>query len=140
MNANPAKSPLSEAVLGTSPFASFHRGLFCFILIGRNPMAYTTLLSGKKAEIAAICRRHHVRELSLFGSALGPDFRPDSDIDLLVEFDSGASVGLLQFGELQAELEILLNRKVDLVSKRGLRPLVRENVLHQTEAIYTGHS
>jgi predicted nucleotidyltransferase len=101
-------------------------------------MTYTTLLSGKKAEIAAICRRHRVRELSLFGSALGPDFRPDSDIDLLVEFDSGASVGLLQFGELQAELEILLNRKVDLVSKRGLRPLVRERILKQLEPLYAG--
>ena len=101
-------------------------------------MAYTTLLSGKKAEIAAICRRHHVRELSLFGSALGPDFRPDSDIDLLVEFDLGASVGLLQFGELRAELEILLNRKVDLVSKSGLRPLLRERILKQLEPLYAG--
>jgi uncharacterized protein len=99
-------------------------------------MTYTTLLSGKKAEIAAICRRHHVRELSLFGSALGPDFRPDSDIDLLVEFDSEVSVGLLKFGELQVELEILLNRKVDLVSKSGLRPFVRQTVLRQAETIY----
>ncbi|HXC48364.1 MAG TPA: nucleotidyltransferase family protein [Candidatus Sulfotelmatobacter sp.] len=99
-------------------------------------MAYTSVLSEKKAEIAAICRQHHVRELSLFGSALGPDFRTDSDIDLLVEFDSGASVGLLQFGELQAELEALLHRKVDLVSKRGLRPLVRERILKQLEPLY----
>jgi uncharacterized protein len=101
-------------------------------------MAYTSLLLDKKAEIAAICRRHHVRELCLFGSALGPDFRPDSDIDLLVEFASGVPVGLLQFGELQAELETLLNRKVDLVSKRGLRPLVRERILQQLEPVYAG--
>jgi len=74
----------------------------------------------------------------LFGSALGPDFRPDSDIDLLVEFDLGASVGLLQFGELRAELEILLNRKVDLVSKSGLRPLLRERILKQLEPLYAG--
>jgi predicted nucleotidyltransferase len=101
-------------------------------------MAYTSALSEKKAEIAAICRRHHVRELSLFGSALGPDFRPDSDVDLLVEFDSVASVGLLQFGELQAELETLLHRRVDLVSKRGLRPLVRERIPEHLEPLYAG--
>ena len=101
-------------------------------------MAYTRLLLDKKTEIAAICRRYHVRELSLFGSALGPDFRPDSDVDLLVEFDSGVPVGLLQFGEMQAELEGLLHRKVDLVSKRGLRPLVRERILQQLEHVYAG--
>ena len=101
-------------------------------------MAYTSLLSEKKAEIAAICRRHHVRELGLFGSALRADFHPDSDIDLLVEFDAGIPVGLLQFGELQAELEAILHRKVDLVSKRGLRPLVRERILHQLESVYAG--
>ncbi|HWY08297.1 MAG TPA: nucleotidyltransferase family protein [Candidatus Acidoferrales bacterium] len=101
-------------------------------------MAYTSSLLDKKAEIAAICRRHHVRELSLFGSAVGPEFRPDSDVDLLVEFDSGVPVGLLQFGELQAELETLLHRRVDLVSKRGLRPLVRERILEQLEPLYAG--
>jgi len=101
-------------------------------------MAYTSLLLNKKVEIAAICRRHHVRELSVFGSALGAEFRPDSDIDLLVEFDADVPIGLLQFGELQAELENLLHRKVDLVSKRGLRPLVRERILQQLEPVYAG--
>jgi uncharacterized protein len=101
-------------------------------------MAYTSVLSEKKAEIASICRRYHVRELSLFGSALRPDFRPDSDIDLLVEFDAGIPVGLLQFGELRVELENLLHRNVDLVSKRGLRPLVRQRILQQLEPVYAG--
>jgi predicted nucleotidyltransferase len=101
-------------------------------------MASPALLRDKKEGIAAVCRRHQVCELSLFGSALRPDFGPDSDIDLLVEFNPGISVGLLQFGELQAELESLLNRKVDLVSKRGLRPLLRESILQQIEPLYAG--
>jgi uncharacterized protein len=101
-------------------------------------MSSPTLLLDKKADIAAVCRRYQVRELSLFGSALRPDFRPDSDIDLLVEFNPGVSVGLLQFGGLQVELESILKRKVDLVSKRGLRPLVRESILRQIEPLYAG--
>ena len=101
-------------------------------------MAYPSLLLDKKAEIAAICRRYRVRELSLFGSALRTDFRPDSDIDFLVEFNAAEPVGLIEFGELQAELEALLHRKVDLVSKRGLKPLVRENILQHIEPVYAG--
>ena len=101
-------------------------------------MASPTVLLDKKADIAAVCRRFQVRELSLFDSVLRPDFRPDSDIDLLVEFNPSASVGLLQFGELQIELESILKRRVDLVSKRGLRPLVRESILRQIEPLYAG--
>lgn len=99
----------------------------------RNP-----LLADKKAEIAAICRRYHVRELSLFGSATRSDFRSDSDVDLLVEFAPDAAIGLIEFGELQAELGAILQRKVDLVSKRGLKPGVRERVLEHLESVYAG--
>jgi predicted nucleotidyltransferase len=101
-------------------------------------MAYRSILLEKQPEIAAICRRYNVRELALFGSALGPEFRQDSDIDLMVEFKSGARVGLLEFSKLQQELETLLCRKVDLVSKRGLKPVIRERVLQQAEAVYAG--
>jgi predicted nucleotidyltransferase len=101
-------------------------------------MAFPSLLEDKKAEIAAICRRYHVRELSLFGSALSANFRPDSDVDFLVEFDTGAPVGLIEFGQLEAELETLLHRKVDLVSKRGLKPLVRDRILKHLEPVYAG--
>src|SRR5271166_4085656 len=101
-------------------------------------MAFPSLLLDKKTEIANICRRYHVQELSLFGSALGTDFRPESDLDFLVEFTPGASIGLLEFGKLQEELEALLKRKVDLVSKRGLRPLVRERILQHLEPVYAG--
>jgi uncharacterized protein len=95
-------------------------------------------ISTKLPQIAEICRRYGVRELSLFGSGLGPDFRADSDLDFLVEFKPGVPIGLLQLGQLQQELERLLDRKVDLVPKRGLKPLIRERVLQRTEPVCTG--
>jgi len=64
-------------------------------------------------KIAAFCRRNHIRRLALFGSILQGDFRPDSDLDLLVEFEPGHVPGL-KFFELEQELSDLLGRKVDL--------------------------
>jgi predicted nucleotidyltransferase len=90
----------------------------------------------KLPQIAEICRRHGVRELLLFGSALGPNFRVGSDIDFLVEFLPGKKIGLFEYAGMQMELESLLQRKVDLVSKRGLKPLIREDVLSQTWNVY----
>ncbi len=90
----------------------------------------------KLPQIAEICRRHGVRELLLFGSALGPNFRPGSDIDFLVDFLPGKKIGLFEYAGMQMELESLLQRKVDLVSKRGLKPLIREDVLSQTWNVY----
>jgi uncharacterized protein len=101
-------------------------------------MSSNSILTGKNAAIAVICRRYRVQKLYLFGSALRPDFRSDSDIDLLVEFAAGAPIGLLEYGKLQQELEALLQRKVDLVSKQGLKPFVRERVLDQAEPVYAG--
>jgi len=95
-------------------------------------------LSLKLPEIAAICKRYEVRELLLFGSGRGPNFRDGSDLDFLVDFYPGTQVGLIRFGLLQQELETLLQRKVDLVPKRGLKPLIRENVLQHAEPVYAG--
>ena len=86
--------------------------------------------------IAEVCRRYSVRELSLFGSALRSDFSPESDVDLLVEFQPGASIGFLELLRMQGELADLLERPVDLVSKRGLRPPIRDEVLQEREIIY----
>jgi hypothetical protein len=86
--------------------------------------------------ISEICARFEVKELALFGSVLRPDFRSDSDIDLLVEFTPGARVGLLRFIELQEDLSRAFGRKVDLVSKNGLRPLIRDEVLASAEVLY----
>ncbi|MBI3269265.1 MAG: nucleotidyltransferase domain-containing protein [Planctomycetes bacterium] len=86
--------------------------------------------------LAELCRRHHVRELALFGSALGPDFGDESDVDLLVEFHSGFEVGLLTLLALQAELALLLGRRVDLVPKAGLKSMIRDEILAQARVLY----
>jgi predicted nucleotidyltransferase len=93
-------------------------------------------LDDRLPQIAEICRRHGVRELLLFGSALGPDFRPDSDFDFLVEFLPEKKIGLIEYAGMQRELAELLHRKVDLVSKRGLKPRIRDSVLSRTETVY----
>jgi len=87
-------------------------------------------------EIAALCRRYAVRELSLFGSALRADFRPESDLDLLIEFEPEAGVGLLTLAQIQHQLERLVGRDVDLVPKDGLKPLIRDCVLSEAQVLY----
>ncbi|PYS75832.1 MAG: nucleotidyltransferase [Acidobacteria bacterium] len=86
--------------------------------------------------LAEFCRRYQVRELSLFGSALRGDFGPDSDVDLLVEFDPSAQVGFLTLTKMQRELSALIRRRVDLVPKRGLKEKIRQAVLDSAEVIY----
>jgi hypothetical protein len=98
-----------------------------------------TLASGvvlPTAEIAELCRRYQVKELSVFGSAARGGLRPESDIDLLVEFEPGARLGLLKYSALMRELSTVLGRKVDLVGKAGLKPLVRPEVLAEARVIY----
>jgi predicted nucleotidyltransferase len=86
--------------------------------------------------LAELCRRHQVRELSLFGSALREDFGPDSDLDLLVEFEPSAQVGFLTLAKIQRELSALLGRRVDLVPKLGLKSRIRQSVLEGAKVIY----
>jgi hypothetical protein len=93
-------------------------------------------LKVSEADLAALCSRYHVRELSLFGSAARGEARPDSDVDLLVVFEEGARVGLLALAALQRELSDLLGRRVDLVPKDGLKPALREEVLSEAEVLY----
>jgi len=88
------------------------------------------------AKLAELCRRYQVRELSLFGSAARGEMRPDSDIDLLVEFLPEADISLLEHAGLMLDLERLLGKKVDLVSKSGLKPLVRPYVLADARLVY----
>ncbi|HEY7034042.1 MAG TPA: nucleotidyltransferase domain-containing protein [Thermomicrobiales bacterium] len=87
-------------------------------------------------KIRDVCRRHHVRELSIFGSALREDFRPESGIDLLVDFEPDARIGLIEFGKMRQEFETLLDRKVDLVVKEGLRSFLRDEVLSTAQTLY----
>jgi predicted nucleotidyltransferase len=88
------------------------------------------------ADLAALCRRYEVRELSLLGSALTDAFGPDSDVDLLVDFEPGAKVGFLRLAALQRELSELIGRPVDLALKRSLKPLIRENILTSARTLY----
>lgn len=83
-------------------------------------------------QIAEFCHRYHIRRLSLFGSVLRDDFRPDSDVDVLVEFEPGHVPGF-EFIAIQDELTDLLGRKVDLNTPACLSRYFRERVLSQAE-------
>jgi predicted nucleotidyltransferase len=89
-----------------------------------------------KKKIADFCRRYHIRRLAIFGSFLREDFRPDSDVDVLVEFEPEAQVGFIALGRIQRELSALLQRSVDLVPREGLKPKIREAVLSSAEELY----
>lgn len=88
------------------------------------------------AKLADLCRRYGVTELSLFGSAARDQMRPESDIDVMVVFDPAARIGIFKFESLVEGLEALVGRKVDLVTKRGLKPWVRPEVLREARVIY----
>lgn len=88
-----------------------------------------------EAALAELCRRYHVRELSMFGSAARGNMRQDSDIDLLVEFLPEAEVDLVDHAGLMLDLADLLGREVDLVSKNGLKPLIRASVLEEARLL-----
>src|ERR1017187_4585118 len=89
-----------------------------------------------EAELANLCRRYRVGELSLFGSAARGEMRAGSDIDLLVEFLPDSEVDLFDHAGLMLDLAHLLGRRVDLVSKNGLKPLIRASVLEQARLLY----
>jgi len=86
--------------------------------------------------LAELCRRYRVGELSVFGSAARGDMRPNSDIDLLVEFLPDAEADLVDHAGLMLDLARLLGRTVDLVSKNGLKPLIRAFVLEEARLLY----
>jgi uncharacterized protein len=88
-----------------------------------------------RERIAEFCRRHRIRKLSLFGSILRDDFRPESDIDVLVEFEPGATPGLAFFS-FQDELSTIFGRKVDLHTPGFLSKYFRDEVLAEAEVQY----
>jgi hypothetical protein len=87
--------------------------------------------------IAEVCGRYDVQELSVFGSAARGDLQPESDIDMLVDFKPGARIGLVKFASLNEELQNLFGRRVDLVTKTGLKPRVRAQVLREAQLVYS---
>jgi len=89
-----------------------------------------------KDEIAEFCRCHHIRRLSLFGSVLRGDFRPDSDVDVLIEFEPGHTVGLLTFAGMQSELGEILGREVHLSTPGFISDYFRHKVLASAQVQY----
>jgi predicted nucleotidyltransferase len=85
--------------------------------------------------VAAFCRKHHIRRLSLFGSVLRDDFHPNSDVDVLVEFEAGHVPGLAFFA-MEMELSEILGRQVDLNTPGFLSPYFRDQVLAEAETQY----
>ncbi len=88
-----------------------------------------------RERLAGFCRRNHIRRLALFGSVLRDDFRADSDVDVLVEFEPGHVPGL-RFFALERELSEILARKVDLNTPGFLSPYFRSRILAEAEVEY----
>ena len=89
-----------------------------------------------RAKLGELCRRHHIRRLAFFGSVLRGDFRPDSDVDVLVDFEPDEVVGL-RFIRIERELSDLLGgRKVDLLTPKSLNRRIRDRVLADAEVQY----
>lgn len=85
--------------------------------------------------VDAFCRKHHIRKLSFFGSVLRDDFGPQSDVDVLVDFETGHVPGLAFFS-MERELSNILGRKVDLNTPQFLSPLFRDDIVAEAETEY----
>ena len=97
-------------------------------------------VSVSKDALAAFCRRHGIKRLAVFGSALREDFGPESDIDVLVEFEPGRIPGLFGVAGMELELSELFGRDVDLVTRSEVEEsrnyIRRESILASTEVVY----
>jgi predicted nucleotidyltransferase len=89
-----------------------------------------------EASIREFCARNHIQRLALFGSVVRDDFRAESDVDVLIEFEPGHCVGLTTFVGLEIALSKLLGRHVDLNTPASLSPYFREQVLAEAENVY----
>lgn len=89
-----------------------------------------------RSQIEAFCRKYRVKKLSLFGSVLREDFSPDSDVDVLIEFESGARAGLLRLAAMELELSAMIKRKADLRTPAELSRYFRDEVVTQAQVQY----
>ena len=87
-------------------------------------------------QISEFCQRWRVRKMALFGSVIRDDFTPESDVDVLVEFQPGPTPGLRFYGAMPDELSRILSRKVDLNTAQDLSPYFRQEVLDEAEVVY----
>jgi len=92
-------------------------------------------------DIARFCRRWQIREFALFGSATRDDFRPESDIDILITYDPASEKGLFEHAQMQNELSVLFGRKVDLVTRRAIEQtqnqILRDRILKTAQLIFS---
>lgn len=86
--------------------------------------------------IAGICQQYHISKLALFGSVLRDDFRPDSDVDVLVEFDLAHIPGLFGLARIERELTAVIGRRVDVRTPNDLSRYFRQTVIEQAEVQY----
>lgn len=93
-------------------------------------------ISLSEDHVQEFCQRHHIRWLALFGSILRDDFRPESDLDVLVEFEPDYVPGLVGLLQMQDEFASLAGRTVDLLPPRFLHRQIRQQVLDQAWVIY----
>jgi uncharacterized protein len=99
-------------------------------------MVQKTRIVLPKKQIEEFCKKYHIRRLSLFRSVIRPDFKPKSDVDVLVEFEAGCKVGLLKMAHIENELSALLGRKVDLRTPGDLSRYFRQEVIENAEVQY----
>ena len=90
-------------------------------------------ISLDRDRLACFCKEHGIRRLALFGSVLRADFRPDSDVDVLVEFEAGRTPDLFTMADMQAELGEIIGRQVDLRTPADLSRYFRQEVLDAAE-------
>ena len=115
--------------------------IFCYLSINFE-RAIISIMKSKKfilphKKIEEFCKRWNITEFSVFGSVLRDDFRPDSDIDVLVSIDPKAQIGLFELIDMKLELEKMFKRPVDLVEKEGLRnPYRRQEILRTAQVVY----
>lgn len=93
-------------------------------------------ITAQGSAIGVLCQEHEIRRLALFGSVLGPDFTPESDVDVLVEFEPGRTPGFLGMAHIENRLSDLLGRQVDLRTAAELSRLFRAEVLEACETCY----
>jgi predicted nucleotidyltransferase len=94
------------------------------------------LLSYDRSQLAEFCQRNHIRRLAFFGSVLREDFSPESDVDVLVEFEPGAKVGLLRMAALESELSQIIGQKADLRTAADLSRYFRDEVIAEAQVQY----
>jgi len=87
-------------------------------------------------QLADFCRRHHIRKLAFFGSVLRDDFRPDSDVDVLVEFEPGHVPGLFTLMHMQQEFSDMIGREADFRTPNDLSRYFRDRVVAGAEVLY----